>query len=697
MKAETLRKAILQYAMQGKLVEQNPNDEPASILLERIKAEKEQLIKDGKIKKERPIPPITEDEIPYKLPKGWVWVRLGNIINISSGRFLPSNEMKTKGTIPVYGGNGINGYHNEYLIDKPTLIIGRVGFYCGCVHLSTDKAWVTDNAFITTFSGNNININFLKWLLIASDLGKNDNATAQPVVSGKKIYPLVVALPPLAEQERIVERLEQILPLVEEYGKNEEKLSKLNSTLPNKIKQSILKYAMQGKLVEQNPSDEPASVLLKRIKAEKEQLIKEGKIKKAPPLSPITQDEIPFEIPSSWEWCRVNDIGIYKKGPFGSALTKKIFVPKGNDTVKVYEQKNAIQKDYTLGEYYISKEYYEKSMKGFTVSSGDIIVSCAGTIGETYVMPENIELGIINQALMRMTITKEIDLKYFLMYFDIILKRNSKTYSKGSAIKNIPPFEIFKPMLVPLPPLAEQQRIVDKVNRLMEFIETLANKNRLVKASASNLLKSIEKESLAEHSCKNSNTIDIKEKRAILSAEIISQLHNEQYFGVIKLEKILYLCEKHLNINLGGNYKKEAAGPHDAQSRYEVEDILKNKKWFSVHNEQKNNLEVTKYTPLEKSNEIPKIFNNVFNTEAVEINNLLELFRGKNSDFCESIATLYAVWKNRLSKNLSCSDSDLISDFKTWSKQKARFYDSDLQDRIFFMKRKNLIPNSNIK
>ena len=570
MKAETLRKAILQYAMQGKLVEQNPNDEPASILLERIKAEKEQLIKDGKIKKERPIPPITEDEIPYKLPKGWVWVRLGNIINISSGRFLPSNEMKTKGTIPVYGGNGINGYHNEYLIDKPTLIIGRVGFYCGCVHLSTDKAWVTDNAFITTFSGNNININFLKWLLIASDLGKNDNATAQPVVSGKKIYPLVVALPPLAEQERIVERLEQILPLVEEYGKNEEKLSKLNSTLPNKIKQSILKYAMQGKLVEQNPSDEPASVLLKRIKAEKEQLIKEGKIKKAPPLSPITQDEIPFEIPSSWEWCRVNDIGIYKKGPFGSALTKKIFVPKGNDTVKVYEQKNAIQKDYTLGEYYISKEYYEKSMKGFTVSSGDIIVSCAGTIGETYVMPENIELGIINQALMRMTITKEIDLKYFLMYFDIILKRNSKTYSKGSAIKNIPPFEIFKPMLVPLPPLAEQQRIVDKVNRLMEFIETLANKNRLVKASASNLLKSIEKESLAEHSCKNSNTIDIKEKRAILSAEIISQLHNEQYFGVIKLEKILYLCEKHLNINLGGNYKKEAAGPHDAQSRYEV-------------------------------------------------------------------------------------------------------------------------------
>ena len=251
MKAETLKKSILQYAMQGKLVEQNPDDEPANELLKRIKAEKEQLIKDGKIKKEKKLPPITDEEIPYELPQGWEWVRLGNIINIASGNFLPSSAMKIGGTVPVYGGNGINGYHNEYLIDKPTLIIGRVGFYCGCVHLSTGKAWVTDNAFITNFSENNININFLKWLLIQAELGKNDNATAQPVVSGKKIYPIIVALPPLAEQQRIVEKLEQILSLIEEYGKNEEKLSELHKTLPDKIKQSILQHAVQGKLVQE--------------------------------------------------------------------------------------------------------------------------------------------------------------------------------------------------------------------------------------------------------------------------------------------------------------------------------------------------------------------------------------------------------------------------------------------------------------
>ena len=237
------------------------------------------------------------------------------------------------------------------------------------------------------------------------------------------------------------------------------------------LKKSILQYAMQGKLVSQDPNDEPASELLKRIKAQKEQLIKEGKIKKEKPLPPITQDEIPYDLPQGWQWVRVNDLGTYKKGPFGSALTKKIFVPKSDDTIKVYEQKNAIQKNAFLGDYYISKEYYEKSMKSFTVLPGDVIVSCAGTIGETYILPSGIETGIINQALMRMRITKEIDIKFFLTYFEIILKQTSIEKSKGSAIKNIPPFEIFKSMLVPLPPLAEQKRIVEKLEEILPLVD----------------------------------------------------------------------------------------------------------------------------------------------------------------------------------------------------------------------------------
>lgn len=254
------------------------------------------------------------------------------------------------------------------------------------------------------------------------------------------------------------------------------------------LKNSILQMAVQGKLVPQDPNDEPASVLLERIKAEKKALIKAGKIKNDKHESVIVTrdkvpyeiidgeerciaDEVPFELPEGWELIRLNDIGIYRKGPFGSSLTKSMFVPKGIDTVKVYEQKNAINKDYTLGDYYITRKYYEDKMQSFTVSAGDIIVSCAGTIGETYVMPDNIELGIINQALMRMTIFAPINIDYFLMYFDYVLKNSAKESSKGSAIKNIPPFEIFKQLFLPLPPLAEQHRIVARIEELLPYIE----------------------------------------------------------------------------------------------------------------------------------------------------------------------------------------------------------------------------------
>ena len=183
--------------------------------------------------------------------------------------------------------------------------------------------------------------------------------------------------------------------------------------------------------------------------------------------------EIPFEIPNSWTWVRLNQIGIYKKGPFGSALTKSIFVKKSNDTIKVYEQKNAIYKDEKLGNYYITKEYFDAHMKGFEVNSGDIIVSCAGTIGETFILPDNIEKGIINQALMRIRLFNSVYKPYFLIYFDYIIKKAAQQSGKGSAIKNIPPFDIFKQMLFPLPPIQEQERIVIKLNMLMDFIEIL--------------------------------------------------------------------------------------------------------------------------------------------------------------------------------------------------------------------------------
>lgn len=176
-----------------------------------------------------------------------------------------------------------------------------------------------------------------------------------------------------------------------------------------------------------------------------------------------------------WEMVRLGDIGTYRKGPFGSALLKSMFVPKNKEAIKVYEQKNAINKNAEIGDYYISKEYFKSKMKGFEVFPGDIIVSCAGTIGETFVMPENIEQGIINQALMRIQIKPEVNKKYFLFYFDYILKQQSQNNSLGSAIKNIPPFEIFKNFVIPLPPLDGQKLIVEYIETKLNAVEKIKN------------------------------------------------------------------------------------------------------------------------------------------------------------------------------------------------------------------------------
>ena len=264
------------------------------------------------------------------------------------------------------------------------------------------------------------------------------------------------------------------------------------------LKNSILQWAIQGKLVPQDPNDEPASVLLERIRAEKAKLVKEKKIKKDKNESIIYRgddnsyyekflatgeakcidDEIPFEIPKGWEWCRLNDLALYRKGPFGSSLTKSMFVAKGNQTIKVYEQKNAIQKDFRLGDYYISKEKFE-AMQSFIVKPNDIIVSCAGTIGETYLLPLDAPVGIINQALMRVTLFDLSMAEYWQMYFAYMLLNEAQMKGAGSAIKNIPPFEYLKAVLVPVPPLSEQTRLVERYNLLLSLIakyESEANK-----------------------------------------------------------------------------------------------------------------------------------------------------------------------------------------------------------------------------
>lgn len=496
MNVQDLKNSILQLAVQGKLVEQRAEEGTARELLEQIKLEKEQLIKDKKIKKSKPLPEITEDEIPFEIPESWEWVRLIDLCSlISDGTHktptyveygVPFISVKdiSSGVMDFSNVKYITQEEHQKLISrcKPEMndvLLCRIGTLGKAIKICTDKEFSIFvslgllkliEADVADYIVHVINSGYgYRWI----DDNKVGGGTHTNKINLDTLRGMPIPVPPLEEQHRIVAKIEEILPYIDQYDKAYTKLETFNKKFPENMKKSILQMAMQGKLVEQRPEEGTADELYEQIVAEKARLIKDGKIKKEKPLPDITEDEIPFEIPSSWKWVRFGEFGNYKKGPFGSALTKAIFVPKADNTIKVYEQKNAIQKNASLGDYYITRDYFESKMKGFELFPGDIIVSCAGTIGETYIMPDGIEQGIINQALMRMKLMPSVYVEYFLIYFDVILKQTARKSSKGSAIKNIPPFDELKRYLVPLPPIEEQKRIVTKIEELLPYCDQL--------------------------------------------------------------------------------------------------------------------------------------------------------------------------------------------------------------------------------
>lgn len=487
MKAETLKKAILQYAMEGKLVAQDQNDESASELLKRIKAEKEQLIKDGKIKKEKPLPPITEEEIPYELPQGWQWVRLGEIGDWGSGS-TPNRsrfDYYNNGTIPWLKTGDLNDGYIDKIPEKITqkaveetsvkikpigsLLIAMYGATIGKLGILNIPA-TTNQACCACQVFNGIYTKYLFYYLYAErdNLRKRGEGGAQPNISREKIIAYLFALPPLEEQKRIVEKLEEILPLVDEYGKNEEKLSKLNETLPKKIRQSILQHAVQGKLVPQNPNDEPASELLKRIKAEKEQLIKDGKLKKEKPLPPITEEEIPYELPQSWEWVRLGSILL--KLTDGTHSTPH-YTPTGIPFLSV--------KDMSSGKLnfsntkFISEEEHKELYKRCNPQKGDLLVTKVGTTGIPVIVDTDKEFSLfVSVALLKFN-NSLIDINYLQRLIQSpLVSEQVKINTKGVGNQNWVIDKIAS-TLIALPPLEEQKRIVAKVDELMQLVDKL--------------------------------------------------------------------------------------------------------------------------------------------------------------------------------------------------------------------------------
>lgn len=485
MKAQQLKNAILQLAIQGKLVPQDPNDEPASVLFEKIQAEKEKLIAEGKIKKTKKtsnIRPLDmKADFPFEIPKNWVWGRLGDVISVSSGKNLTQKQMKGTGKYPVYGGNGITGYFDEYLVEKNTIVIGRVGYYCGSALKVISNSWVTDNALIVKYSKSLFFPDFLLHLLNQLNLKDSSVSTAQPVISAQRIYPLKFPLPPLNEQKRIVAKIEELLPFIEEYDKKEQKLTTLNQQFPDQLKKSILQAAIQGQLVAQDPNDEPASELIKRIQAEKERLISEKKIKKPKVKSEIVvrdglpyeiingverciADELPFEIPESWCWVRLND---YLDVRDGTHDTPK-YVVSGIPLVTSKNLNNG-KLDFSNIKYISEEDHKQISLRS-GVDVGDILFAMIGSIGNPVLIKENSNFSIKNIGLFKKYIS-DTSMEY--VYYMLLKLQDDMRKKASGGVQSFVSLSFLRDYLIPIPPLNEQKRIVQKIEEVFSHIQSL--------------------------------------------------------------------------------------------------------------------------------------------------------------------------------------------------------------------------------
>jgi type I restriction enzyme S subunit len=531
-----MRKLILQLAVQGKLVEQDPTDEPASELLKRIKAEKEKLIAEGKIKKQKPLPPINKDEIPYELPQGWKCVRLGELaVNIHYGFTASANNsvhdvrllritdiQNNKVNWNVVPGCEIRDTEiGKYELRDNDILIARTGGTIGksfIVKKIPVKA-VFASYLIRVIPCEILDADYIKLSLESpmywTQLFEKSMGTGQPNVNASSLKQLKITLPPLAEQELIVAKVDQLMHLCDQLDAcqkkaatkfdslNDAALEKLLSSktidefanhwqficnnfdliyndpaYANKLRQAILQLAVQGKLAPQDPNDEPASELLKRIKAEKEKLITEGKTKKQKPLPPITEDEIPYELPQGWEWVRLGELSAFLGG---YAFKSHTYVKSSkNQVLRLGNVKNfgllLDQKPV-----FISDDIANAN-RGYLLKEGDLLITMTGTRAKRdylfATLVKNYHLNRINLYLNQRVGCLRFFKPLYIELFEKFLKAdnlldNLFTIATGTANQANIGAKALKEFIFPLPPLAEQKRIVAKVDQLMHLCDEL--------------------------------------------------------------------------------------------------------------------------------------------------------------------------------------------------------------------------------
>ena len=468
MTPQELKNSILQLAIQGRLVEQRPEEGTAEELYQQIQREKAALVKAGKIKKEKPLPEITEEEVPFEIPEGWKWVRIGQAFTLQAGKNVTSADIYDSQSedhpYQCYGGNGVRGFVSDYNREGNYAIIGRQGALCGNINIAEGQFYATEHAVVVDHFG----FTDVKWgafFLRALNLNQYATATAQPGLAVSNIVQVPIPLPPLAEQKRIVAKIEELLPYIDRYEKAWSRLEDFNKRFPTDMQKSILQLAIQGKLVPQRPEEGTGEALYQQIQVEKQSLIRSGKLKKEKPLPEITPDEIPFDIPDSWKWVRLSELcksiadGDHQPPPQ---------VPSGIPFLVISNVSGGFL-DFSNTRF-VPPEYFEALSGERIAEKGDILFTVTGSYG----IPVKVESEISFCFQRHMALLKLLlDWDYlFYVLKSPVVKEQCDATATGTAQKTVG-LNSLRNMLIPLPPLAEQKRIVAKLEELLPLCERL--------------------------------------------------------------------------------------------------------------------------------------------------------------------------------------------------------------------------------
>ena len=486
---EQLKLSILQSAFQGKLTGECVPNETADDLYQQIQSEKQRLISEKKIKKEKPLPEISADEIPFDIPDNWRWCYVGDLFLHNTGKAQNSSG-STNGIIRKFITTS-NLYWGEFdftkvkempftdtelercTVKRGDLLVCEGGDCGRSAVWDYDEEVCIQNHVHRLRPYRDVNIYYFYYLFyLYKNTGRlRGRGVAIQGLSNEAIHKVVLPLAPLEEQHRIVAKIEELLPYVDRYATAYEKLEQFNAKFPNDMKKSILEYAIQGKLVEQRAEEGTGEELYRQIQAEKQQLIKEGKIKKEKPLPEIVEDEIPFDIPESWMWVRFSEImSTMSTGPFGSMLHKTDYIEKG---IPLVNPANMVNGKIVPSDKMMISEATRRRLSSYILHAGMIVLGRRGEMGRCAVVTEKEDGWLCGTGSFFMEPSMSLYVYYVVSLFSSpYVKFYLGGESVGTTMSNLN-HTILSKMPIPLPPLAEQRRIVAKLDEILPLCERL--------------------------------------------------------------------------------------------------------------------------------------------------------------------------------------------------------------------------------